>query len=177
MLSSVPALKAHGPQTITSTAIPTGASLQNMAVHRRGIARERNQPLTPPCSWPPTTAQPSTVAGHPAADTTTTPLSKQKQSTLSKLKERTPPLRHTLHINRATPALRTEVAHINLVKALIVSFVVLRVELHLNIGFQHKVIYSAVRPLTGLTKLCGVKLQCFTVKHSLDIFMAIIRTG
>ena len=56
MLSSVPALKAHGPQTITSTAIPTGASLQNMAVHRRGIARERNQPLTPPCSWPPTTA-------------------------------------------------------------------------------------------------------------------------
>ena len=29
---------------------------------------ERNQPLTPPCSQPPTTAQRSPVAGHPAAD-------------------------------------------------------------------------------------------------------------
>ena len=57
---------------------PRGPAAPIPPAHRRGIAMERNQPLTPPCSWPPTTAQPSTVAGHPAADTTTTPLCQQQ---------------------------------------------------------------------------------------------------
>ena len=48
-----------------------GASYQVLSAHRRGIAMERNQPYSPPCSQPPRTAQPSAVAGHPTADTLT----------------------------------------------------------------------------------------------------------
>ncbi len=43
-----------------------------------GDCMERNQHLTPPCVQPPTTTQPPAVAGHPTADTLTTPLCQQQ---------------------------------------------------------------------------------------------------
>ena len=77
---------------------PRGPASPIPPAHRRGIAMERNQPYSPPCTQPPTTAQPPAVAGYPASDTTTTPLSKQKQGTLIYQKSVTPfPVSHLTH--------------------------------------------------------------------------------
>ena len=42
-----------------------------------GDCMERNQPLTPPCTQPPTTAQPPAVAGYPATRASTHSLVQQ----------------------------------------------------------------------------------------------------
>ena len=57
---------------------PHGVQLSASRNLSAGDCMERNQHLTPPCVQPPTTAQPPAVAGHPAADTLTTPLCQQQ---------------------------------------------------------------------------------------------------
>ena len=44
------ASKSYAPQDITAAAIPAGTRPQVTAAHQRGIAMERNPPLTPPCT-------------------------------------------------------------------------------------------------------------------------------
>ena len=57
---------------------PHGVQLSASRNLSAGDCMERNQHLTPPCVQPPTTTQPPAVAGHPAADTLTTPLYQQQ---------------------------------------------------------------------------------------------------
>ena len=64
MLSSVPALKAHGPQTITATAIPTGASLPHTASLTAGNCQGA-EPTFNPALCPAADNRPAASRGGP----------------------------------------------------------------------------------------------------------------
>jgi len=64
MLSSVPALKAHGPQTITATAIPTGASLPHTASLTAGNCQGA-EPTANPALRPAADNHPAASRGGP----------------------------------------------------------------------------------------------------------------